>query len=100
MPVQSFSNSVVVGRIAKDPTMSTTQRGNSMASFEVVLTRRVGDTEVTSFIPVIAYAKQADVVAQLFLKGTSVLVAGRLEKSKADRNIILVADNVQLLLKA
>jgi single-strand DNA-binding protein len=102
MSVSSYSHTLIVGRVARDPHMSVTSKGNAMASFDVVVTRRTttrGEAQETvTFVPVISYSKTADVVGQFFKKGDLVLVAGRLEAAKdGTKNLLLVGEVVQVL---
>lgn len=75
---------VLTGRLAADPELRYTQTGRAMVRFDIAVNRRwlnpetgAWEDEVT-FIPVVAWGKQAENAATYLTKGRLVAVDGRL----------------------
>ncbi|PSO43757.1 single-stranded DNA-binding protein, partial [Candidatus Saccharibacteria bacterium QS_8_54_8] len=81
---RSFNQAIVVGNLARDPELRTTQNGRSVTSFAVATNRvwqdQNGETqEQTDFHNVVAWAKLAELADQYLSKGRRVMVVGRLQ---------------------
>ncbi len=97
---------VLIGRLTKDPTLNYTGQGNPVANFPLAVERnfknRDGERDV-DFIGVVAWNKQAEIVAKHLGKGRLVGVTGRLQirkNTKGDRTYInpeVVASEVKFL---
>lgn len=68
-----MNNVTLVGRLTKDPNVMKGQSGVKVAHFTLAVYRT---KEVTDFIPVVAFDKQADFAEQYFKKGSRVGVVG------------------------
>jgi single-strand DNA-binding protein len=74
---------MLIGNLGRDPELSKTNGGNSVASFSIATTERYTDKqgqrqENTEWHNIVAWGKQAEVVAQYLQKGSSVLIEGKL----------------------
>jgi single-strand DNA-binding protein len=73
----------VIGNIVSDLELKNTQAGKSVLSFRVATNRRtkVADNwkDVTEFISVVVWGKDAEFMAQKARKGTRLYVGGRLQ---------------------
>ena len=97
---------VLIGRLTKDPTLNYTGQGNPVANFPLAIERNFrnkdGGRDV-DFIDVVAWNKQAEIVAKHLGKGRLVGVTGRLQirkNRKGDRTYInpeVVASEVKFL---
>ena len=97
---------VLIGRLTRDPTLNYTGQGNPVANFPLAVERnfknRDGERDV-DFIGVVAWNKQAEIVAKHLGKGRLVGVTGRLQirkNTKGDRTYInpeVVASEVKFL---
>jgi single-strand DNA-binding protein len=81
---RSFNQAIVVGNLARDPELRTTQNGRSVTSFAVATNRvwqdQNGETqEQADFHNVVAWAKLAELADQYLSKGRRVMVVGRLQ---------------------
>ena len=101
-------NSVaLVGRLGKDPEVRNTGSGKTVANFTLAVDYGFGDRKQTSWIPVQAWEKTAEIVQKYTAKGSQVAVTGRLQqRSWEDRDgntrsvLEVVADKVDLLSKS
>lgn len=97
---------VLIGRLTRDPTLNYTGQGRPVANFPLAIERnfknRDGERDV-DFIDVVAWNKQAELVAKHLGKGRLVGVTGRLQirkNTKGDRTYInpeVVANEVRFL---
>ena len=100
-------NSVsLIGRLGKDPEVRNTTSGKTVANFTIAVDFGYGDRKTTSWIPVQAWEKTAEIVQKYTAKGSQVAVTGRLQqRSWEDRDgntrsvLEVVADKVDLLSK-
>ena len=70
----------VTGNLTREPELKFMASGNAMARMSVAVTRKVKETEQTSFFDVIAWGKLAENVSASVGKGSRVTVSGRLEQ--------------------
>lgn len=74
----------ILGRVTADPEVRTTPSGERVSSFSVATNRVWTDKagakkEATEFHNVVVWGRQADVAGQFLLKGSLVLIEGRLQ---------------------
>ena len=75
----SINNSVLMGRLVRDPELRYTKDGTPVCSFKLAVARRTsGSAEKTDFIPCVAWREKAEFVNQWFSKGTLAIVIGQL----------------------
>jgi len=94
------------GNLTRDPELKFTDDGLAIVRFGLASTRKVKEKESTSFYDVTAFGKTAENVHASLAKGSSVLVAGRLEVKEFERKdgtkgtaVEVVADEVGALLR-
>ena len=79
---------ILVGRLARDPEVRYTQAGKAVASFSLAVSRRfsrASDQQNTAdFIPIVAWEKLAEIVGNNLVKGSQVLVEGRMQVRNYD----------------
>ena len=94
----------IMGRLTRDPEYRTTSTALSVVNFSVAVDRdfsgQAGEKE-TDFIDCVAWRKTAEFVTKYFIKGSLIVVSGRLQirswKDKdgnSRRTAEIVADNV------
>ncbi|MEI8353489.1 MAG: single-stranded DNA-binding protein [Lentisphaerota bacterium] len=106
----SFNKVILMGNLTRDPEIKQAPSGNSVADFRLAVSERyrdkqTGETkEVTCYVDVAAWGRQAEVCQQYLAKGRSVLVEGRLQydewKTKEGENrskLRVRADNIRFL---
>lgn len=76
-----MNKAILMGRLARDPEIRTTQSGISVCNFTIACDRRSKDSSgewknEADFIPAIAWRKQAEFVNRYFGKGDRILVSG------------------------
>lgn len=95
-----------VGRLTNDPTVNYTNSGKAVASFTLAVNRFGGGQgqNTADFIPVVAWEKIAEVVGNNLVKGSRVLVEGRLQIRTYETNdgqkrriAEIVAQNIEFL---
>lgn len=74
----------LIGRITQDLELKTTQTGRNVLSFSVATNRTWKDDkgekqERTDFHNIVSWGKQAETIAQYFIKGQEIYCEGRLE---------------------
>jgi single-strand DNA-binding protein len=71
---------IISGRLTKDPEVRYTQSGKAVASFTVAVNRRFSkEQQTTDFINCVAWDKLAEICADHIVKGSQVIVEGRLQ---------------------
>ena len=83
----SLNKVIIIGRIGKDPEVRYTQSGQAVATLSVATDESYKDqsgqrVEKTEWHKVVAWGKQADLVANYLGKGRLVYVEGKLETRK------------------
>lgn len=73
----SINNSVLMGRLTRDPELRYTKNNRPVATFKLAISRR-SNAEVTDFIPCVALGGTAEFAARWFQKGTLAIVIGQL----------------------
>lgn len=80
---------ILIGRLTADPEMRYTTNGNAVTRMTLAVDRNYkdvnGDKKV-DFIPVIAWKKLAEIVAEYMRKGKLISVVGALEIRSYDDN--------------
>ena len=80
----------LTGRLTKDPAISYTQNGGSVASFTLAVDRSVkkGDEWVheADFIRCVAFGKKAEFVEKYFKKGSFAVVSGSVKTGSYDKD--------------
>lgn len=73
---------ILVGRLARDPELRTTNSGKSVATFSLAVDRRYkqDDGPEADFFNVVAWGKTAEVICQYLSKGRQIAVEGRLQQ--------------------
>ena len=78
---------VLKGRLARDPELRYPASNKAVASFTLAVNRRVSSESqgpTADFIPCIAWTKLAEVVANNLVKGSEILVEGRMQVRNYD----------------
>lgn len=73
---------ILAGRLTKDPEVRYTQTGKAVASFTLAVNRRFTkekDKQQADFIPIVIWDKLAEVCGNYLVKGTQVLIEGRIQ---------------------
>ncbi len=81
----SVNLAVLLGHLTRDPELRYTPSGSAVCQFGLALNRRyrtaAGELqEETTFVEVVVWGKQAEVVSAHMAKGRGVLVEGRLQQ--------------------
>ena len=72
---------ILVGRLARDPELRTTNTGKSVATFSLAVDRRFkqeGQPEA-DFHNIVAWGKQSETICQYLGKGRQIALTGRLQ---------------------
>ena len=68
----------IMGRLTRDPELRRTTSGKGVTSFTIACDKP-GKDSGASFIECVAWEKTADFIANYFMKGSAIIVEGRLE---------------------
>jgi single-strand DNA-binding protein len=105
----SFSQTIAVGNLGKDPETRYMNNGDPVCNFSVAVTEKFkgkdgAEREETTWFPVSTYGKLAEICGQYLKKGSSVMVVGRMKERKwtdkegqERRSWELRADTMQML---
>lgn len=92
---------VLIGNLATDPELRTTSSGKSVCTFRLAVSRPGGDQ--ADFFTIVAWDRQAEVVAEYLTIGRRVAVEGRLHHSSWEADgqkrskVEVVAHRVEML---
>jgi single-strand DNA-binding protein len=102
-----MNKAILIGRLTKDPEVSTTQSGISVCKFTLAIDRPYKNSEgekEADFLPIIVWRAQAENCGKYLKKGSQCAVSGSVQTRTYDdkdgnkRYITeIVADNVQFL---
>lgn len=76
---------ILIGRLTRDPEIKNLNDDKKVCRLTLAVDRvrkSERDTETADFIPIIAWNKLADVLSKYTVKGSKILVAGRLQLRK------------------
>ena len=74
----ALNYSVLMGRLARDPELRRTNTGKAVATFTVAVDN-FGKDNGASFIYCVAWDKTGEFVSNYFMKGSPIVVEGRLQ---------------------
>lgn len=96
----------IIGNVGQDPELRFTQGGQSSVKMTVATSRKVKEEWVSTWHNVVAWGQLAENIAASVVKGTRVIVSGRLDvrewKDKNDNKKVsyeIVADEIGVSLK-
>lgn len=69
----------LTGNLTRDIEMRYTQNGTAVASFSIGNNEKHGDKQMTTFVPIVAWDKIAEVCGSYLSKGSKILVEGRIQ---------------------
>ncbi len=108
--IPELNKAIVVGRVTKDLELRFTPANQAVCTFSIATNRNFKDSqtgewkEITSFLSIVVWGKQAEVAADRLKKGSAVYVEGRLQsrnwetKQGEKRSTIeIIADRLQFL---
>lgn len=104
----SYHKTIVCGNMGRDPEMRYLPNGDAVANFSVAVTEKFkskdGEAkESTTWYRINAFGKLAEICGQYLKKGASVLIDGRMQMRKYEKDGIeresweLRADSMQML---
>ena len=74
------------GRLTRDPEMKTGGSGVEFCKFTVAVDRRGAKEKTADFFDCTAFGKTGAAIAQYMTKGREILVTGRMESSKSEKD--------------
>jgi len=85
--LSNFNKVILLGNLTRDPEVRFTREGAPVASFTLAINsnraRQEGDSkDDVSYIDLVAFGKQADLVKNYLEKGSPLLVEGRLQQRR------------------
>ena len=95
---------ILAGRLTKDPECKYTQTGKAVTRFNLAVNRPYAKEPTADFIPIVTWNKLAEICGNNLLKGSQIIVDGRMQISSYDaqdgtkRYITeVVAENVEFM---
>lgn len=82
---KSLNQTLLMGRLTRDPETRTTQSGKQITTFSIAVDR-IGNSEETDFFDITTWDKLAEIVGQYLEKGSKVLVQGRLQLDRWEKD--------------
>lgn len=108
--VPMINTIAIAGRLGRDPSLRTTSNGKSVARFAICHNQRQKDGDAwrdrPTWIDVVVWEPRAESVAARVHKGDPVVVTGRIEEERWERDgakhsrIVIVASSVEPLVFA
>lgn len=103
-----MNKAIVMGRVGKDPELKYTPSGVAVVNFSVATSEKWKDKEgnkqeKTEWHNIVAWEKKAEIVGEYVKKGDMILVEGKIETRKWEKDGItrysteIIATNVQLI---
>jgi single-strand DNA-binding protein len=84
--LSNYNKVILMGNLTRDPEVRFTRDGAPVASFTLAINNRYRQENETkedvSFIDVVTFGKQADLVKNYLEKGSPVLIEGRLQQRR------------------
>ena len=79
---------IVMGRLTKDPEITSTQNGTTIARYTVAVDRRFKKegAQNTDFFNCVSFGKQADFIAKYLKKGVKVVISGEMNLNVVEKN--------------
>lgn len=79
---------IIAGRLTRDPELKTVSGGIEVCRFSVAVNRRKGKdgTQKADFFDCDAWNKTAGVINQYFHKGDGIVVIGRMESNRVEKD--------------
>ena len=84
-----YNRVIFMGRLTKDPELSTTQSGVTMCRFSIAVDRgfQKGQDKQTDFFDVVCWRSTAEFVSKYFRKGQMIHIEGKMQNDNyTDRN--------------
>lgn len=94
---------ILMGRLTKDPEAKYTQNGTVYTRFTLAVNRRFAKEPTADFIPIITWNKVAEVCGNNLVKGSQILIEGRIQINSYDKDgekryiTEIIGDNVEFL---
>lgn len=76
---------IIHGRLVRDPELKTAASGNEFCKFTVAVDRRRKE-DPTDFFDCTAFGKTGVFVSKYFAKGREILIRGRMESNKVEKD--------------
>ena len=101
-----LNKAILMGRLTKDPVLTTTPAGLSVVRFTLAIDRRFqrqGEERQTDFLNIVSFGRTADFVSRYFVKGQLAIVVGSIQTRSWEQDgqrryaTEIVADEVQFL---
>lgn len=82
----SYNSICLIGRLTRDPETLFTSSGTQVTKFSLAVDRRMDKRQNTDFVPIVAFGKLAEAVANYCAKGQLVLVDGELNLDRYEKD--------------
>jgi len=69
---------ILIGNLTRDPELRYTPSGTAVCEFGMAVNRKYKDREETTFVDLVAWARQAELISEYCKKGRPLFVEGRL----------------------
>lgn len=77
-----LNKAILMGRLTKDPVLTTTPAGLSVVRFTLAIDRRFqrqGEERQTDFLNIVCFGRTADFVSRYFVKGQLAIAVGSIQ---------------------
>ena len=82
-----MNRAILVGRLARDPKLRTTNSGMSACRFTVAVDRRgKSDDQTADFISCVAFGKTGETISQYLNKGRRIALEGRIQTGSYEKD--------------
>jgi single-strand DNA-binding protein len=77
---------LLTGNVVRDAEVSDTANGGKRCAFSLAVNEKRGEFKTVSYVPIVAWANIAEIVAKYAKKGTRLLVEGSLSIRTFEKN--------------
>jgi len=81
-----FHQTIVVGRVGKDPEVRYTTSGQAVANLSLAVTEKYKDKETTTWYRVQLWGKLAELAGEYVTKGMMLLIEGRMNTREYEKD--------------
>lgn len=85
----ALNKAMFIGNLGRDPEVRTTPSGSKVATFSIAVTEKIKDKdgnpkEITEWVNIVLWRRQAEIAEQYLRKGSQIYIEGKLQTTSWD----------------
>lgn len=77
---------IMTGNLGKDPELRYTPKPMAVCNFSMATTKKIKDKDTTTWINMVAWGKQAEIIEKFAKKGTKLYIEGEFRENKWEKD--------------